>query len=49
MPNQIAQGLFLLAFLVPPLVVVGCAALLLVKAPAKGSAPMTATPAGAHR
>ena len=49
MPNPIAQGLFLLAFCVPPLALVASAALLLVKAPEKRDAPVTATPAGAHR
>jgi hypothetical protein len=47
MSNAVVEGLFLLACGVPPLAVVACALLLLVKAPSaqRSGAPAHATPA----
>lgn len=49
MPNAVVEGLFLLAFLTPPLAVVAGGLLLLVKTPARTTLPLAAHTATAHR
>ena len=48
MPNGLVQGLFLLAFWVPPVVVAVCALTLLVRPSSPQAAPLSARPAAAH-